>query len=224
MASSSTLRCVWAGELPVIRLPESLGGPRQTPSSTLPQADDGFAHSGIPSSDPTRQLEFEREIAGFLEPHSIFHVRVRPGRQLAGTTGSGCLQLLLAPRVDRLALQTRPSLALLHIAHGLAPVRAWNACDSRSASAPRLQLLRTVRQAAATRVGQDLDLLALQLAGQGYRVSIRRGQGGGSGTQCFKNLRHSFLAVQSPNEGDEPYLVEVRRRGGGVTGAGFFVS
>lgn len=48
------------------------------------------------------------------------------------------------------------------------------------------------------------------LALRGYTVTLQRGEGGGCGTQCFKNLRHTFLSVLDDENGsDEEYIVEV---------------
>lgn len=46
----------------------------------------------------------------------------------------------------------------------------------------------------------DLNALAIGLQSQGYAVSIRKAVGGGSGGECLKNLRHSFLRCSMPGE------------------------
>ena len=53
--------------------------------------------------------------------------------------------------------------------------------------------------------------LASKLLGVGYRhVALRRAEGGGAGSECFHNLRHSFLVVQGEgvDEGID-FIVEV---------------
>lgn len=70
--------------------------------------------------------------------------------------------------------------------------------------------------------------LASKLLGVGYRqVTLRRAEGGGTGAECFHNLRHSFLVVQGEgmDEGID-FIVEVGSRPGGsvwwcrITGVG----
>ena len=52
------------------------------------------------------------------------------------------------------------------------------------------------KAAALRRFGQfNAQLLAEDLAGHGYKVAIRSALGGGTGTSCFRHLRHEFLVV-----------------------------
>ncbi|KFM26639.1 hypothetical protein F751_2226 [Auxenochlorella protothecoides] len=77
-----------------------------------------------------------------------------------------------------------------------------------------VRLLRHVRLAAA-RIRHSgtiaSEILANELAMEGYTVSLQRGEGGGPGTQCFKNLRHTFLTVQDPDSQDS-FIVELSFR------------
>lgn len=66
-------------------------------------------------------------------------------------------------------------------------------------SAYPTQLLCAViyaKAAALRRFGQfNAQLLAEDLASHGYKVAIRSALGGGTGTSCFRHLRHEFLVV-----------------------------
>lgn len=46
----------------------------------------------------------------------------------------------------------------------------------------------------------DVQLLASWLSRQGYKIHVRTALGGGSGQDCLRNLRHTFLTCHLPGK------------------------
>lgn len=70
----------------------------------------------------------------------------------------------------------------------------WTDVERRLQAAVR----RAQESAAARRLPLDLGGLASRLGADGFDVKLCNALGGGSGGECLRNLRHSFLTVTPP--------------------------
>lgn len=187
---------------------------------TPPQADDAFTfHLGRIGASFNEYRELQTKILGHLVPRTLFHVRVSIGSHTTSKATSsaarpGCLGVTTPPCMHKPDVYTATNAVVCRSRVPRAPAARRNprVLTHHPLTPPARQLLRHVRLAAA-RIRHSgtiaSEILANELAMEGYTVSLQRGEGGGPGTQCFKNLRHTFLTVQDPDSQDS-FIVEVR--------------